>query len=91
MYGPECKTLRGAGQLWHGDELVAEVEYELRQSADPQDPVSIRGRVFDFTEEQIRALYGRRLTLRLKSGEAGSCFFADATGEIIFTAHGLRG
>ena len=82
--------LSGVGQLWHGDQLVADVRYELRQSTDADDPVSIRGCVFDIPEDQIRRLFGRRLTLRLDSGETGNCFFASATGEIIFTAHGLH-
>lgn len=91
MNGGGWNILAGAGQLWHGEQMLAEVQYELRQSTDPGDSVSIRGRVFGVTEEQTRALFGRRLTLRLKGGEAGNCFFADATGEIIFTVHGLRG
>jgi hypothetical protein len=82
--------LTGVGQLWHGDQFVADVRYDLRQSTDPEDPVSIRGQVFGIAEEQIRRLFGRRLTLHLNSGEAGNCFFANATGEIIFTTHGLQ-
>jgi len=52
------EALTGAGQLWHGDQLLADVRYELSQSTDPEDPISIRGRAFGVPEEQIRTPYG---------------------------------
>ena len=91
MNRTEGSFLAGAGQLWHGDELVAGITYELRQSTDPSDSVTIRGRVFGLSEDQIRALFGKRLTLCLTNGESGDCFLADVAGSIILTAHGLRG
>jgi hypothetical protein len=82
--------LRGAGQLWYGEQLLADVQYELRQSTDPKDPISIRGRVSNVPEDRIRALFGKRLTLCMQGGETGTCFFADASGEIILTVHGFH-
>ncbi len=84
----EPSILTGTGQLWHAGVQVAEVRYELSQSTDPSDPVSIRGRVFGIPDEQVVALFGRRVTLRSESGETADCFFADSKGGIVLTTHG---
>jgi hypothetical protein len=83
-------TLKGAGQLWHACEHLAEVRYELSQSTDPMDPVSITDKIFGVPEEKVLALLGQRLTLRLEDGEAADCFFTDSEGRIVLTVNGLR-
>jgi hypothetical protein len=45
-------TFKGVGQLWHAGEQLAQVRYELSQSKDPMDPVSITGKIFGVPEER---------------------------------------
>jgi hypothetical protein len=87
---PKSNMLTGVGHLWHRGEYIAEVCYELSQTEDPLDPVSIYGNLFGISEKEVQSLFGQRLTLKLEDGEAADCFFANSAGRIVVAGNGFR-
>lgn len=88
--GDGVDRVRGTCLLWHGEEQLGAVEYELSLSCGAEEPVTIAGKLIGLPEETILSLFGRRLTLRLEGGEEADCFLADATGRIALTVNGLH-
>lgn len=90
MHDGDLSVLRGTCLLWHDSEQLATVGYELTQSCSAMDPVTITGRLLGLPQEQVLALFGRRLTLQFEDGLKADCFLADLTGRIALTVNGLH-